>query len=140
MSNIFLSTSFIYLASQEAGCLDEETDEVIDDCDGKVYGFKPASFVSNIAVISGVLAALFMPLIGAIIDYTPHRKATGIWSAVLIFGIQAAQIGTVLSTWFAMAVLQAIAGFLYQIQVLAVYAYLPEMASIVGEKTMTKRM
>jgi hypothetical protein len=138
MSNIFLSSSFIYLASEQAGCVDEEGN-VMEDCDEKVYGFKPASFVTNIAVISGVLSALFMPLVGAMIDYTPYRKAAGVGSAVVLVMIQAAQIGTVSATWLAMAVLQALAGFLYQVQVLAVYAYLPDMAYILGEETMTKR-
>jgi MFS-type transporter involved in bile tolerance (Atg22 family) len=137
MSNIFLSSSFIYLASEQAGCLDEEGD-VIEDCNEEVYGFKPASFVTNIAVISGVLSALFMPLVGAMIDYTPYRKAVGVGSAVVLVMIQAAQIGTVSATWLAMAVLQALAGFLFQVQVLAVYAYLPDMAYILGEETMTK--
>jgi hypothetical protein len=40
------------------------------------------------------------------------------------------------STWFAMAVLQAIAGFIYQVQVVSNYAYLPEMAREVGQKRM----
>jgi hypothetical protein len=40
------------------------------------------------------------------------------------------------TTWFAMAILQAIAGFLYQIQVVSAYSYLPEMARDVGQKSM----
>lgn len=37
-----------------------------------------------------------------------------------------------------MAILQAIAGFIYQVEVLATYAYLPEIARAVGEKIMTQ--
>jgi MFS-type transporter involved in bile tolerance (Atg22 family) len=37
-----------------------------------------------------------------------------------------------------MAILQAIAGFLYQVQVVTTYAYLPEIARVVGEKVMTR--
>lgn len=135
MSNIFLSTAFIYLASEEAGCLDQEG-EIIDDCPNRVHGFKPASLVSTIAVISGLLAAFFMPLIGALVDFTPHRKAVGIWSVVAMILIQLVQAGTVSATWFPMAILQAIVGFIYQIQVLAVFSYLPETAREVGEDRM----
>lgn len=150
MSNIFLSTAIIFLASEQVGCvepLENGVDDdgssaiwvVTEDCDQRVYGaFRPASLVSNIAVISGVLSALFMPVIGALIDYTPHRRPVGILSALLIIAIQIAQIGTTSSTWMLMAVLQALAGFLYQIQVLGTYAYLPDIARIVGEDTMTK--
>lgn len=139
MSNIFLSASFLYLASKDAGCLDEEEDEVLDDCEGKVFGFKPASLVANIAVIAGVLSALFLPIIGAMIDYTPHRKAVGMASALGIMAIQAVQIGTVSATWFPMMILQALAGFLFEIQVVSGFSYLPAIARVVGEETMTKR-
>jgi hypothetical protein len=37
-----------------------------------------------------------------------------------------------------MAILQAFAGFLYQVQVVSTYAYLPEMAREVGQKHMNK--
>lgn len=138
MSNIFLSTSFIFLASEEAGCLTEDGTEVADDCENRVHGFKPASLVSTIAVVSGLLAAFLMPLVGATVDFTPHRKLVGMGSAVTMILIQAAQAGTVAATWFPMAILQAIVGFIYQIQVLAVYAYLPEAAREVGENRMRK--
>jgi MFS-type transporter involved in bile tolerance (Atg22 family) len=91
MSNIFLSTSLIYLASEEAGCIDENG-EAIPDCENTVHGFRPPSLIANIAVISGLLSALFMPFIGAIVDYTPYRRATGIIAAILIILIQSAQV------------------------------------------------
>jgi MFS-type transporter involved in bile tolerance (Atg22 family) len=139
MSNLFLSASILFLSNEEAGCLNEEGDEIIDSCDGEVHGMRPASFVSNIAVATGLLSALFMPVFGAMIDYTDHRRTVGMVSAFLMMLIQAAQIGTVSTTWLPMAVLQAFAGFLFQVQILAAFAYLPEIARIVGEVTMTKR-
>lgn len=115
MSNIFLASSLIYLASEQAGCLDEEG-KVIEDCDNKVYGFRPPSLIANIAVISGLMSAILMPLIGAIVDYTPYRRLTGIVAAIAMILIQAVQIGTVSATWFAMLILQAITGFIYQVE------------------------
>lgn len=122
---------------EEAGCIDENGN-AIPDCDNTVHGFQPPSLIANIAVISGLLSAFLMPLIGAIVDYTPYRRATGIAAAVLLIIIQATQIATISATWFPMAVLQAIAGFVYQVEVLATYAYLPEIARAVGEKIMTE--
>jgi MFS transporter, UMF1 family len=143
MSNIFLSTSFIYLASEGVGCVytDETTGDqvVVENCDAKVYGSSsPTSLIANIAVVSSVLAALFMPMVGAMVDYTHHRRTVGIVSAVLMLCIQLAQVGTVASTWCSMAILQALGGFLYQVQVLAMYAYLPEISRMVGEDVMSK--
>lgn len=137
MSNIFLSTSFVYLAQEQAGCIDDNN-KVIKDCDGKAYGFTPASFVSNIAVVASVLSALFMPLIGAMVDYTKHRKTLGVGVSAMMIIIQIIQIGTVSKTWLPMAIIQAFSGFLYQALVLAVYAYLPDMSYQLGEEKMTK--
>ena len=137
MSNIFLSASFVYLAREEAGCIDDEG-EFIEDCDGTAFGFQPATFVSNIAVIASVLTALFMPVIGAMVDYTPHRKKVGVVVSTLMILIQVIQIGTVSQTWLPMAILQAIAAFLYEALILSTFAYLPEMSYRVDEATMTQ--
>ena len=135
MSNVFLSTSLLYLASEEAGCIDDE-DNLITDCPNKVYGFAPGSLITNVAVISGLLTAFLMPSVGAIIDYTPHRRLVGIITSVLVTLIQAIQIGTVSSTWFAMAILQAIVGSIFIVQILATFSYLPEIGQQVSEKVM----
>lgn len=119
MSNLYLSTAFIFLANQEAGCLDED-DVTIMNCEGRVYGMAPATVVSNIAVVSGILGAFFMPLFGAILDYTSHRKLVGVIATAIMVVIQAVQIFTLPSTWFPMVILQAISGFLYQVRYFAV--------------------
>lgn len=139
MSNIFLSSSFLRLASEAAGCIFHDEDDAIDTptCTSKIYGFRPSSLISNIAIIAGLLAAFTMPFIGALIDYTPYRRMVGIVSATIMLAIQAIQIGTVGATWFPMAILQAIAAFVYQAQVLATYAYLPDIARVVGQDSMT---
>ena len=73
MSSIFMSASLLYLASQEAGCLVETVDNNDDDginldvdetCSARVHGFTPSALITNIAFISGLLSAFFMPLIG----------------------------------------------------------------------------
>jgi MFS-type transporter involved in bile tolerance (Atg22 family) len=138
MSNVFLSTSIIYLASKEAGCVDEN-DEIILDCETHVYGFYPSSFVTNIAALGGLLAAFLMPLIGAIVDYTSHRWNVGWFVAVAIFILQLIQIGTVSATWFPMAKLQAIVGALFYLHYLLMVSYLPDIARYdVDVPTMTR--
>ena len=131
MSNIFLAASLIHLAANEAGCILDNGDVDTTDCNIRIHGFRPASLITNIAVISGLLAAFLMPVIGAVIDYTPHRHAVGWISATILVIIQAAQVYTVQSTWFIMAILQAIAGFINSMQVLLNYSYLPECARYV---------
>jgi len=137
MSNVFLATSFLYLASKDAGCLTDD-DRIDRECETRVYGFLPISFLSNIAVISGLISAFCMPVIGAIVDHTDHRTMLGIVASVLICIVQAIQIGTVLDTYFIMGILQAIAAFLFQVVVLVVYSFFPYVARIVGKDSIAK--
>ncbi len=113
MSNIILATSFLFLAKRQvAGCEEEQDVE----CTAKVYGMKPSSLITVIGTVSGLLTAFFLPIIGAIVDYTPFRWECGAYSSAVFILIQAIQIGTGDRTWFVMAILQAINGFLYQVR------------------------
>lgn len=132
-ANIFLSSAFITLAEREIGCDFDDDDK---DCDEKVYGFSPASLVPLIATLSGLLTAFFLPIIGAIVDYTPRRRQLFLIGVSTQVVIQAVQIYTVESTWFPMSILQGVTGFFYQISLVAGYSYLPEVSAQVGEKTM----
>ena len=138
MSNVFLSTALIALAKRHVGCNDiVEEGEEEEECLGQIYGFRPSSLITIIATISGLLSAFLLPIIGAVVDYTKHRRSAVAIFATLLIAIQAIQIGTVQATWFPMAILQAINGFFYQALTLAAYAYLPEIRSAVGDATMT---
>ncbi|KAG7363884.1 vacuole effluxer Atg22 like protein [Nitzschia inconspicua] len=136
VSNIYLAGSLIYLACKESGGVDPITDEC-DDSNLTVHGgMKPSSLISNIAMISGLLSAFLMPVFCAILDYTNHRKLMGIVSMMILAAIRCTQIATIESTWFAMAILQALAGFIYHVQNVSCYAYLPELAREVGQDRM----
>eukprot|EP00979_Chaetoceros_neogracilis_P018029 scaffold10550_cov271-Chaetoceros_neogracile.AAC.8 len=132
MSNIFLSTAILTLAQIEISCQDEGV-----EC-GKVHGYKPSSLITMIGTVSGILSALLLPFMGAIIDCTDHRRNIGIVSCFCLMLIQTIQIGTVENTWWAMAILQAINGFVYQVVILAAFSYLPEIGRDVGEETLTE--
>lgn len=134
MSNIYFSQSLLYLSKVAAGC-DPSSEEL---CLEKVHGLVASVWVSNVAVIAGVLVALFMPFFGALVDFTDYRRGVGIFSAILMTVIQAVQIGTVQKTWFPMLLLQAVAVVPYQMQVVVIYAYLPDIARSVGQSTMNK--
>ena len=86
MSNVFLSSSLLYLASVEAGCVvfekednsnnntaEEEEGSLIDNCLNETHGFKPTSLISNVSVISGLLGAFLSPVLGASIDILHHN-------------------------------------------------------------------
>lgn len=138
MSNVYFANVLIHFACKQGGGFEIEGKEYCTNYGVTVYGMKPAALVSNIAIIASVLAALLMPIFGAIIDYTPHRRMVGVWTAVCLAVISAIQIGTVEETWFFMAILQAVIFMIFQVQVMTLYAYFPEVNSDVGPKKMNE--
>jgi len=141
IANLMLNQSLLWLASNEAGCFEDsdgdgEPDIELGACDKRVYGMLPSSFIANIATFSGIGAALLLPLTGAYIDFTPHRKRWGIWSAAIMTLIQFTQIFTIQKTWLAMLVLQIFAIISYQVQNMLAFSYEPEIFRDVGEEAM----
>jgi MFS-type transporter involved in bile tolerance (Atg22 family) len=124
-----VSVALVKLATEAAGC-EMEADE---ECTGKVYGLNPVSLISGIPVVSGVLGAFLMPVIGVILDFTSYRRFVGVLFSAVFTVIQAVQIAIGEKTWFAMAILQAIAGFCFTIIILTTIAYLPEICEQVGQ-------
>jgi len=94
MSNVYLANSMIHLACKQAGGFEIEGREQCTNYSLEVYGMKPATLISNIAVIASVLTALLMPVFGAIIDFTPHRRMVGVGTSIFLVVISGIQIGT----------------------------------------------
>jgi len=137
MSNVVVNAALLELATQAAGCktgAELEAEEEAYECTGTVYGQNPLSLISNIAVVTGLLGAFFMPIIGVILDFTPYRKFVGILFSVIFAIIQGVQIGIGESNWFPMAILQSIAGFCFTIMMMTSLAYLPEICEKVGQQ------
>mmetsp|Transcript_26134 Transcript_26134/g.30354 ORF Transcript_26134/g.30354 Transcript_26134/m.30354 type:complete len:486 (+) Transcript_26134:142-1599(+) len=123
MSMVFLSSALMSLAENEEEAL---------------YGIKSSSLITAIGTVSGILSAIMLPFMGALVDCTPSRRKIGKVFTITLVVIQTIQIGTVQSTWRFMALLQAINGFVFQVTILAAYSYLPEIGRDIGEKLMTE--
>ena len=123
IGSVFMGTALLGLANEAAGCpADAE-----DSCRNKIFGFFPSSLLTVMATISGVIAAIVMPLVGAIVDHTSHRHTVALWSAILLLIINAVQIIVGEPTWFAVAVLQTIGPVVFLVHLVVVYAYLPDL-------------
>jgi UMF1 family MFS transporter len=125
----FLGTALLRLAKEAAGC---ETDpppgsNKIPDCDGRVYGIRPSSLLTTYTIVVGLVSALLMPFMGAIIDYTPHRLRVGQWLSVVFCILLVPQIFINENTWFAVAIIQIAVAFTGWAQTMVTYAYLPEL-------------
>ncbi len=123
MSNLFISTALMTLAEENA--LDW-------------YGYKPSSLIAIIGAASGILSAMILPFMGAVVDCTPHRRTIFILSCMIMMIIQCVQIVTIEKRWFMASMLQALNGFIFQVMGLTTYSYLPEIGRSVGTDTMTE--
>jgi UMF1 family MFS transporter len=127
MASIFLGPALLELASDEAQQICRNENE--DDCENaRVYGFKPSSLLSNIAIAGYLVSTIFLPIFGAIVDHTPYRRHVGAWTAFGLTFIKALET-IFLSEWFFIAVLQTCSLIFFQLHVVAAYAYSAELSS-----------
>jgi len=84
-ASAFLATIWLNKVKLAAGCeIDVDEDGLPEVCNGRVYGFKPSSLLTMYTVFISIVSCVLMPLFGAVVDYTPHRRLMGRWfSAVL---------------------------------------------------------
>jgi UMF1 family MFS transporter len=123
MSSLFLGPALLQLASEAAGCTDEE------ECDAKIYGFRPSSLLSNMAIVAGLLGSILLPLFGAIVDHTQYRHPVGAYTATALCIIKGTEVMVGRNTWFYVAALQIVSGVVYNFHLTATYAYTSELSS-----------
>ena len=120
----YMGVAIVLSAATDAGCAGP------NNC--SVFGIKPGSLLTATSTISGVLAALLMPVFGAIVDHTSHRKLVGVVSgfvAVIAVGVQMC-IST--ETWLFVLIVDGIGGFALLVHAASVYAYLPDLTRDYG--------
>jgi UMF1 family MFS transporter len=127
----FLGTALLRLAKEAAGCETEAPpgSNKIPDCDGRVYGIRPSSLLTTYTIVVGLVSAALMPIMGAVIDYTPHRLKVGQWFSVIFCVLLVPQIFINENTWFAVAIIQIAVAFTGWAQTMVTYAYLPELST-----------
>ncbi|KAK1733261.1 autophagy-related protein 22 [Skeletonema marinoi] len=141
MANVVFNAALLELAQTAAGCLTGEEKEAAGEdyeCTNKIYGQNPLALISNIAVVTGLLSAFFMPFIGVILDFTSYRRFIGIVFAAVFTLIQIIQISIGPRTWFPMVILQSVGGFCFAGMIMTSLAYLPEICELVGQEKHSK--
>jgi UMF1 family MFS transporter len=125
----FIVPAILRLATEEAGCETEplEGEVKVPDCHNKVYGMKPSSLVTTVASVIALVVAVMIPLIGAVIDYTEHRRLIGKVLSLLYCLAILPQIFVSEDTWFPVLIVLLILGFIMWNQTLVLHAYLPEL-------------
>ena len=90
---------------------------------------KADSLIAIMSTVGGLCGAVFMPIVGAIVDHSEKRWHIGFGSVLLLCLINMVQVIVSEDTWVFIAVLQLFAGFCYTTHLVVVYAYLPELSN-----------
>ena len=124
MSSIFMGPALLELATEAAGCPNEQ------DCNARIWLFmKPSSLLSNIAIVTGITVSLGMPLIGAMVDYTNQRRRVGAYTAYLLAVSKGIEACVSQRTWVLVAAMQIVSGVVYFCHTTAGYAYNAELSN-----------
>jgi len=124
MIGSYMGSAILRLASDAAGCPSPR------NCNNTVAaGLKPSSLLTLVSTVAGVVAAILMPIFGAIVDHTRHRKLVGIVSAVVAVLVTGMQIGISYdpNNWLYILILDGIQTFAVLVHATAVFAYLPDI-------------
>jgi MFS-type transporter involved in bile tolerance (Atg22 family) len=125
----FFATALLRIAKEAAGCATEPPpgETLIPECDETIYGIKPSSLLTTYTMIVGVTSATMLPLMGAVIDYTPYRLRVGQVTSFIFCCLIFPQIFLTEDNFFAMAIIQVIVSVVGWAQTAITYAYLPEL-------------
>ena len=132
---VYLSVAIINLAKNRAGCPignyenEDESENVIKDveCYGKVYGLRPSSLLTTLSTVVALISAFSLPFVGAVVDYTSHRKFIGFVTAVAQIMFTASQIFVNERNWGIIMILLVFNAFIGWVHTLTAFAYLPEL-------------
>ncbi|EEC50464.1 predicted protein [Phaeodactylum tricornutum CCAP 1055/1] len=118
----YVGQAILRLATQDAGCLNPRT------CTNTVYGLKPSSLLTATTSIVGVVAAFLMPIVGAVVDHTTHRRLLGLVSGMAAVVLAGIQISVNANNWFFILCVDGALSFSLLVHTTAVFAYLPDLS------------
>ena len=125
MSSTFLMSALLVLAKSETTKTSQG--------EPAIYGIKVSSMLTLASIPVALAAAAFMPLFGAIVDYTSNRRAVGLGTAVVLVVINGTQSFVSSQNWLFMLGLLVLSNFLYVIHTTVVLAYLPDLSDDEGK-------
>jgi MFS-type transporter involved in bile tolerance (Atg22 family) len=100
----------------------------IPECEGRVLGIKPSSILTTYTMIVGISSSAILPLMGAIIDYTPWRLSCGQITSLLFILTSIPQIFLNEQNFRILAIIQLLNSFIGWTQTELAYTYLPELS------------
>jgi MFS transporter, UMF1 family len=116
----YVGNAILRLAIKEAGGINNVVRGLL----------KPSSLLTATSSIAGIIVALVMPVFGAIVDHTQHRRMVGTVSGIVSVALIGIQISISLerNNWFFILIIDAIQSIAFLVHNAAVFAYLPDLS------------
>jgi len=131
--SVYFSAAMLKIASIEAGCEVDSQKEfgntAAPDCDKKILGLKPSSLLAIYVMIAGLCTSLFLPIVGAILDSSNHRRNTGRIVSTLLSICTFSASFVSQENWVFMLVLLLFISVFLEIEYCIVLAYVPELTN-----------
>jgi MFS-type transporter involved in bile tolerance (Atg22 family) len=126
----FFATAILRLATEAAGCETDppEGSNVVPECENRVYGLRPSSYIVLYTVVIGVVTSALMPLVGSLVDYSEKRLTAGRCTAVTFVAFLFPPIFLSSESWFPITLLMYLAAFSGWTLTTLTYSYLPDVA------------
>jgi MFS-type transporter involved in bile tolerance (Atg22 family) len=120
----YTGSAILMMSTASAGC------QNASQC--SLGGFKPSSLLTMGSAVIGVVAAALMPVLGAVIDHTRHRKLLAVASGILVVLLTGMQLAMNASTlnWLYVFICDALQTFFLFVHSASVFAYLPELTLV----------
>jgi len=117
-----------YLEDDDKYSFDDEFLNDYYECKNKTNGFRPSSLMALMMTVASIMSVLGLPIVGAAVDFTPHRKLIGqVLISIAVVG-NAVQVGISQDTWIYMAALQAALKLVIDGHQLCMFSYVGELS------------
>jgi MFS-type transporter involved in bile tolerance (Atg22 family) len=137
-SGAFFATTMLRVARDAMTCHEQlaatsssplDSNAAVELCGPTFGSINPSSLLSMYAIVVGLVSTAFLPLLGAIVDYTKHRRLIGRVSSTLFVLFQIPTIFLNEKNYPIVLSFHGCAMLIGWIQMSMLFAYLPELTS-----------
>jgi UMF1 family MFS transporter len=137
VSTAFLGPALIQLAytsAEERFCQEQDNVDNDNTCspteaDLRVFGLRPSSILTVSSVTATAVAAVALPLIGALIDRSSHRKTVGAATAYALVFFNAIQVMLSQQNWPLFWLSKTVADFTFIIHTSILLAFMKDLTT-----------
>jgi len=112
----FVGNAILRFAATEAGGMQE-----------KVHGIRASNYLAVASLVVGISAGVTMPVVGAVVDHSHHRKLFGGLTALVVTVAAGLQLIMTQDNWFVVWIFEIVGGYALIMHIVCTMAYIPDL-------------